>query len=181
MPALEQVLDGTRPLLGSLQPFLEELNPILEWLEYNQSMVSDFISNGAGALVDTMPTRTPQEIGHYLRQWGPTGAETLSAQADPRPGGRYHIVFTTPDGESHDISGAYRDADPHSLLSFTWMWKTLPDRASFVTLTFEDDGEGGTNFTLHHSQFYDEAARDRHEWGWTGALDKLVEMFADEN
>ena len=113
--------------------------------------------------------------------WGPTGAETLSAAADPRPGGRYHIVFTTPDGESHDISGAYRDADPHSLLSFTWMWKTLPDRASFVTLTFEDDGEGGTNFTLHHSQFYDEAARDRHEWGWTGALDKLVEMFADEN
>ena len=113
--------------------------------------------------------------------WGPDGAETLSAQADPRPGGRYHIVFTTPDGESHDISGAYRDADPHSLLSFTWMWKTLPDRASFVTLTFEDDGEGGTNFTLHHSQFYDEAARDRHEWGWTGALDKLVEMFADEN
>ena len=112
--------------------------------------------------------------------WGPTGAETLSAQADPRPGGRYHIVFTTPDGESHDISGAYRDADPHSLLSFTWMWKTLPDRASFVTLTFEDDGEGGTNFTLHHSQFYDEAARDRHEWGWTGALDKLVEMFADK-
>ena len=112
--------------------------------------------------------------------WGPTGAETLSAQADPRPGGRYHIVFTTPDGESHDISGAYRDADPHSLLSFTWMWKTLPDRASFVTLTFEDDGEGGTNFTLHHSQFYDEAARDRHEWGWTGALDKLVEMFAQE-
>ena len=113
--------------------------------------------------------------------WGPTGAETLSAQADPRPGGRYHIVFTTPDGESHDISGAYRDADPHSLLSFTWMWKTLPDRASFVTLTFEDDGVGGTNFTLHHSQFYDEAARDRHQWGWTGALDKLVEMFADGN
>ena len=112
--------------------------------------------------------------------WGPTGAETLSAQADPRPGGRYHIVFTTPDGESHDISGAYRDADPHSLLSFTWMWKTLPDRASFVTLTFEDDGAGGTDFTLHHSQFYDEAARDRHEWGWTGALDKLVEMFAEK-
>ena len=112
--------------------------------------------------------------------WGPAGAETLSAKADPRPGGRYHIVFTTPDGESHDISGAYRDADPHSLLSFTWMWRTLPDRASFVTLTFEDDGAGGTNFTLHHSQFYDEAARDRHEWGWTGALDKLVEMFADK-
>ena len=113
--------------------------------------------------------------------WGPTGAETLSAQADPRPGGRYHIVFTTPDGESHDVSGAYRDADPHSLLSFTWMWRTLPDRTSFVTLTFEDDGAGGTNFTLHHSQFYDEVARDRHRVGWNGALDKLEAMFAPDN
>lgn len=110
--------------------------------------------------------------------WGPAGAETQSAEADPRPGGRYHIVFSTPDGDSHDISGIYRDAEPHSLLSFTWMWKTLPDRASFVTLTFEDDGDGGTDFTLHHSQFYDEAARDRHRWGWTGALDKLEAMFA---
>jgi uncharacterized protein YndB with AHSA1/START domain len=110
--------------------------------------------------------------------WGPEGARTLSAEAGPRPGGRYHIVFTTPDGESHDISGTYRDANPHSLLSFSWMWRTLPDRASFVTLTFEDDGAGGTDFTLHHSQFYDEAARDRHRWGWTGALDKLEAMFA---
>ena len=72
--------------------------------------------------------------------WGPAGAKTLSAEADPRPGGRYHVVFTTPDGESHDVSGTYRDANPHSLLSFTWMWRTLPDRTSFVTLTFEGEG-----------------------------------------
>jgi len=110
--------------------------------------------------------------------WGPEGATTQSARADPRPGGRYHIVFSTPDGESHDISGTYRDADPHSLLAFSWMWKTLPDRASFVTLTFADDGRGGTDFTLFHEKFFDEAARDRHRWGWTGALDKLEAMFA---
>jgi virulence factor Mce-like protein len=78
LPALRDVLDGTRPLLGQLQPFLEELNPILQWLEYNQSLISDFITNGAAALVDTMPTRTDQEMGHYLRQWGPTGSETLA-------------------------------------------------------------------------------------------------------
>ena len=109
--------------------------------------------------------------------WGPEGATTQSAKADPRPGGRYHIVFSTPDGESHDVSGTYRDAEEFSLLSFSWMWKTLPDRASFVTLTFVEEG-GGTLFTLHHSQFFDEAARDRHRWGWTGALDKLEAMFS---
>jgi uncharacterized protein YndB with AHSA1/START domain len=112
--------------------------------------------------------------------WGPTGAATQSAEADPRPGGRYHIVFSTPDGESHDVSGTYREAVEFSLLSFTWMWKTLPDRASFVTLTFADDGKGGTDFTLHHSQFYDEAARDRHRGGWSGAIDKLEAMFAND-
>ncbi len=78
LPALRDVLQGARPLLAELQPFLEELNPILEWLEYNQSMTSDFITNGAAALVDTVPTRTADERGHYLRQWGPTGPETVA-------------------------------------------------------------------------------------------------------
>ena len=77
LPALRDILKGTTPLLGQLQPFLEELNPILEWLEYYQSQTSDFFSNGAGALVDTVPTRTPNEMGHYLRQWGPTGVESV--------------------------------------------------------------------------------------------------------
>jgi phospholipid/cholesterol/gamma-HCH transport system substrate-binding protein len=78
LPALRDTLDGLRPMLGSLQPFLEELNPVLQWLEYNQSMVSDFITNGAAALADTVPTVTDREMGHYLRQWGPTGTETLA-------------------------------------------------------------------------------------------------------
>jgi len=110
--------------------------------------------------------------------WGPTGAKTLSAETDPRPGGRYHVVFTTPDGEVHDVSGEYREAEEFSVLSFGWMWRTLPDRASFVRLTFIDDGNGGTEFTMHHGQFFDEGARDRHIWGWTGALDKLEALMA---
>jgi virulence factor Mce-like protein len=77
LPALRDTLDGITPLLGKLQPFLEELNPILQWLEYHQRTTADFISNGAGALVDTVPTRTADERGHYLRQFGPKGASTL--------------------------------------------------------------------------------------------------------
>ena len=59
LPALRDVLDGAEPMLGQLQPFLEQLNPILQWLEYNQRLVGDFISNGAGALADTVPARDP--------------------------------------------------------------------------------------------------------------------------
>jgi virulence factor Mce-like protein len=77
LPALRDTLNGTTPLLAQMQPFLEQLNPILQYLEYYQWQTADFISNGAGALADTVATSTDQEMGHYLRQWGPTGAETL--------------------------------------------------------------------------------------------------------
>src|SRR3954452_965090 len=73
LPALRDTLNATTPLLGQLQPFLEQLNPILQYLEYNQWMTADFISNGAGALADTVATSTSDQMGHYLRQWGPTG------------------------------------------------------------------------------------------------------------
>src|SRR4051812_20832217 len=76
LPALRDTLNSTTPLLGKMQPFLEQLNPILQYLEYYQWQTADFISNGAGALADTVATSTDQEMGHYLRQWGPTGSET---------------------------------------------------------------------------------------------------------
>ena len=41
-------------------------------------------------------------------------------------------------------------------------------RVSFKT----KDGDG-TMLTLHHEQFFDEKARDGHQRGWTGTLDKL--------
>jgi uncharacterized protein YndB with AHSA1/START domain len=47
-----------------------------------------------------------------------------------------------------------------------------PERESLVTLTFKPDGDG-CMLTLLHEQFFDEAARDRHNTGWTSALDKL--------
>ena len=39
------------------------------------------------------------------------------------------------------------------------------------------DGDG-TILTLLHEQFFDEFARDRHNFGWTGAIDKLERLFA---
>jgi uncharacterized protein YndB with AHSA1/START domain len=66
---------------------------------------------------------------------------------------------------------------PNEKLVFTWAWKSTPERESLVTLTFKRDGDG-TIMTLLHEQFFDEAARDRHRSGWTGALDKLEKYLA---
>src|SRR5205823_4607503 len=96
LPAIRDVLHGAEPLLGSLGPFLEQLNPILSWLSLHQQLISDFISNGATGIAAktsslpaggsglTCPVQggSPQPCGHYLRQFGPTGPETLSLYAE---------------------------------------------------------------------------------------------------
>jgi phospholipid/cholesterol/gamma-HCH transport system substrate-binding protein len=82
LPAVRDVLKGTTPLLGSLGPFLGQLNPVLTWLSLHQQLISDFISNGAGGLAATTTTFGAVGTGHYLRQFGPVGAETLSFAAN---------------------------------------------------------------------------------------------------
>jgi uncharacterized protein YndB with AHSA1/START domain len=116
----------------------------------------------------------PGKITHC---WGPEQSQTLSAELDVRVGGRFHIVFRTPDGEEHDVSGTYLEVIRNQKLVFTWMWRTMPERQSLVTVTLAPDGEG-TLLTLLHEQFFDEPARDRHRSGWTGTLDRLERYLA---
>src|SRR4051812_14803311 len=77
MPATREVLKGAEPLLTSLSPFLAQVNPILQFLEASQYQVSDFMTYGAAALAST--TASPGGgVGHYLRQFGPMGAESAA-------------------------------------------------------------------------------------------------------
>ena len=114
----------------------------------------------------------------HLTQWfGPEGGVVERADLNVRPGGRYTIVFHTKDGEQHHVSGVYKEVVPNEKLAFTWAWRSTPERESLVTVALRPDGEA-TELTLTHEQFFDEAARDRHNTGWTGALNKLEKLFA---
>src|SRR5919201_6908464 len=104
LPALRDTLTDAKPLLGQVQPFLEQLNPALQYLEYQQLMTADFISNGAAALADTVPTVTGNEMGHYLRQFGPTGAET-SGRYPQSPDASRGNAYPRPDA----LTGEKRD------------------------------------------------------------------------
>jgi uncharacterized protein YndB with AHSA1/START domain len=108
-----------------------------------------------------------------VRRWmGPGEVQVLSAESDARTGGRYRWVMQAPNGEQHDVSGVYREVTPNEKLVFTWAWKSTPERESLVTVTLKPDGDG-TLMTLTHEQFFDEDARDRHQHGWNGAMEKL--------
>jgi uncharacterized protein YndB with AHSA1/START domain len=117
----------------------------------------------------------PEKVKRWM---GPGQIKALSAQSDPRTGGRYRWVMKSPDGEEHDVSGVYREVIPNEKLVFTWAWKSTPERESLVTLTFKPDGSG-TLMTLQHEQFFDEDARDRHQNGWTSAMDKLEKYLTE--
>ena len=111
------------------------------------------------------------------RWFGPAQTEIVHTEADARIGGRYRFVGRSPDGNEHDVSGVYREVTPNQKLVFTWAWRSTPERESLVTVLLKPDGDG-TLLTLTHEQFFDEPARDRHQSGWTGALDKLAALFA---
>jgi uncharacterized protein YndB with AHSA1/START domain len=114
-----------------------------------------------------------------LARWfGPkdTVAGSVRAEVDVRPAGRYQMSFATDDGERHRVGGVYREVVPGSRLVFTWAWQSTPERESIVTVTLVPDGDG-TLLTLHQEQLFDQKARDGHERGWTGSLDKLERLF----
>lgn len=116
----------------------------------------------------------PQKIARWF---GPDAGGVLHAETDVRAGGRFRVIFRTEDGEEHNVSGVYREVVKNEKLVFTWMWITMPERESLVTVALKKDGDG-TILTLTHEQFFDEAARDRHREGWSGSLDKLEQYLA---
>jgi uncharacterized protein YndB with AHSA1/START domain len=99
----------------------------------------------------------PEKVKRWM---GPGEIKPLRVESDPRIGGRYRWLMQAPDGEQHDVSGVYREVIPNEKLVFTWAWKSTPERECTI-------------MTLLHEQFFDEAARDRHEGGWTSAMEKL--------
>ena len=116
----------------------------------------------------------PEKVKRWM---GPGAVTSTQAESDPRVGGRYRWIATSPDGEVHDVGGSYREVIPNEKLVFTWAWRSTPERKSVVTVLFKPDGDG-TSLTLIHEQFFDEETRDRHQRGWNGALDKLEKFVS---
>jgi ABC-type transporter Mla subunit MlaD len=90
LPATERVLKGLGPnrLLDAMGPFLGQLNPILNWLGFHQQLISDFITDGGASFFARTTSFGNSGTGHYLRQFGPTGPETLSFQPTRDPNNR---------------------------------------------------------------------------------------------
>ena len=116
----------------------------------------------------------PQALSRWFGPGGPGDPQTVSlAEMDVRVGGRFRIVFGGAKGTEHECTGIYKEVVLNRKLVFTWCWpRTTPDRVSQITILFKP-ADGGTDFEFLHEQFFDEAARDGHQHGWTTTFAKL--------
>lgn len=116
----------------------------------------------------------PQALSAWFGPGEPNSV-TL-AEMDVREGGRYRIRFRTPDGEQHEVSGAYQAVETNRRLVFSWAWHSTPERVSLVNVLLREAG-GGTEMEFRHERFFDRQARDGHERGWTATLVKLEDWL----
>jgi uncharacterized protein YndB with AHSA1/START domain len=120
---------------------------------------------------------TPEGIRHW---WGPDAGPVVIAESDVRIGGRFRVRFRMLDGSEHESSGEYREVAPPRRLAMSWRWRGGEDDTgeSLVEIELRTVTEG-TELTFTHSRLRDDAIRDSHENGWSGALDKLVRHFLE--
>lgn len=125
----------------------------------------------------------------YLMKWfTPAPWKTVHCEIDLRPGGMFHTVMESPEGQRHPNTGCYLEVVPHRRL--IWTGALLPgyrpanlsaDVPFVFTAVIELEPHGtGTRYTatVMHST---EDGRARHEamgfhHGWGKALDQLVAL-----
>jgi len=117
----------------------------------------------------------PEELKKW---WGPEGYATPSAEVDLRVGGKYRLgMRKLPDGEIFYLSGIYREVRPPESLVYTWRWEAQPEHGeTLVTVEFREVRDS-TEVVLTHERFPTQKARDDHNRGWSGCLDRLAKLL----
>jgi uncharacterized protein YndB with AHSA1/START domain len=79
---------------------------------------------------------------HMRNWWGPRKYETVSAEVDFRPGGKWRVVHRGPDGDEYAFRGEFREIVPPERITWTFEFEGAPGQISVETVSFEErDGK----------------------------------------
>ena len=115
-------------------------------------------------------------------KWMAPSAEfqTRIPKFELRVGGSYRLEMQLGD-KNNVVEGTYREIRPPEKLVFTWRWATPSTGGdagdTLVTVEFSERG-GQTEVVLTHEGFLTTEARDAHDHGWIGCLDRLQKYVA---
>jgi len=130
-----------------------------------------------------------------LARWfAPHGCSIEFAQAEPRPGGRFHSCIRTPDGQECWCKGDYLEVTPPERLIFTMIVSNAQGESlspleagmdadwpqeTRLTVTFVEQ-DGRTTLTLQQTVSEALAKRTGAHPSWLQMLDRLAESLAGQ-
>lgn len=126
----------------------------------------------------------------YMKHWfAPKPWETPNIEIDLYPGGKFHTVMRSPEGDEYPGTGCILEVAENQRL--TWTSAMLPgfrpanngaDAMEFTAIiTIESNGSGGTKYTAI-AKHKDASGRNQHDemgflTGWGTCFDQLVEYM----
>jgi uncharacterized protein YndB with AHSA1/START domain len=103
-------------------------------------------------------------------------------QFDFREGGSYRFAYHVPGANTVIVAGSYSVIKPPSKIVFSWVIEPPDEHAgiqSEVSVAITPEGSG-SELVIRHEGFGRTDAIDRHAAGWSGAVDQLTELLAEE-
>jgi uncharacterized protein YndB with AHSA1/START domain len=164
MPALETALTTENILLTQTRIIRAPRAKVYEaWT--NPSIMKQWFGNAA--MVCTAATLDVRTGGSYRIEAVRTDAPAIAGMSaeDPCAGRNFSAAV-----------GTYTKVVPNELLQFTWTPAWNPEEQSLVTVTLKE-APGGTEITVLHEKFANEASRDAHNSGWSyalGSIDRIL-------
>jgi uncharacterized protein YndB with AHSA1/START domain len=124
---------------------------------------------------------TPEGLTSW---WGPEDLPVLSATADVHVGGHFCVRFWTLDGSEHECTGQFLEVVRPERIAMSWRWSAggePEEQGAESRVEFHlREIDTGTELTLIHSALRNEISAHSHEWGWDGALKKLLRRFGED-
>ena len=118
---------------------------------------------------------------NLLKWWGPESMTIESMGLDFTKTGPWGSVMVNAEGGRYKVTGEVVKVEPDQAVELTWGWHDESDERgheSNVRLEVKSDGNGGTLFSLIHTNLPDEESVSNHNVGWTSSLKKLERMAA---
>jgi len=115
-----------------------------------------------------------------VRWLGPEDCTMDDVAFDARVGGAYRFAYASPKFGEMVATGVVTALRDPEHLAYTWRWledDPKDEHESAVRIDFIDRG-AETEIVFVHENLASIDSRDRHEGGWSSALDHLTAMLA---
>ena len=117
----------------------------------------------------------PEELKQW---WKPMDKQLTKVENEITEGGTVRYQFE----DNLQVRGEYKEVTPGEKLVYSWIWEvpeeSLHKGEYLLTVSFKDDGDGGSSLDISQQNIMEEHAVKPHQTGWDEALEDLKNYLA---